>query len=93
MKYPDVEVAFKCLTGFPLIGELDETGVFPTRNLEELNVGAGPICLARMAKQARKALVDRFNCDETDTLTEEIYELTREEVDKGWAKGPSPRRN
>ena len=57
MRYPDTEVAFKCLTGLPLIGDFDETGVFPTRNLEELNVGADPIWLARMAKQASEAQV------------------------------------
>ena len=30
----------------------------------------------------------RFNCEEPEALAEETYELTREEVDKGWAKGP-----
>ena len=43
MSYPDTEVAFKMLTGSPLVGDLEETGVFGTRSQEELVVGADPV--------------------------------------------------
>ena len=92
MKYPDVEVALKCLTGFPLIGDLDTTGVFSTRKLEEFNIGADPIWLARMAKQSRKALIKGIEKEDPKSVMQEIYALTTHpetrEVAKGWANGP-----
>ena len=57
MDYPDTEVAFKMLTGFPVIGALEQTGVFGTRSGEELIVGVDPVWLARMAKQSRETLI------------------------------------
>ena len=53
MGYPDADVAHKCLSGFPLVGDLDQTGVFETRPQEELIVGADPSWLARNAKRSR----------------------------------------
>ena len=54
--HPDRLLAHRYLTGFPLVGELDRTGVFTECDLEFLGDSLNPIRLARVAKERQQSL-------------------------------------
>jgi hypothetical protein len=54
MDYPDMEVVFKCLHGFPIVGDMDVTGVFERRPVGQVMVGAHTTWLARHAIRSRE---------------------------------------
>ena len=59
MHYPDTDVAFRCHTGSPLVGEIPKVPVFEQRPEEEVLRGADPVWLGRVAKDARRTLIER----------------------------------
>ena len=63
IKYPDCNVADLMYQGFPIVGDMDITGVFEQRQEQDVIQGADPIWLLKQAKLVRK------------TLTQEIMSL------------------
>ena len=96
MDYIDMEVVFKCLHGFPIVGDMGVTGVFERRPVGQVMVGADTTWLACLAIRSREDLVAKIIAQPVDDVFREIYRITTDreegEVAKGWAIGhPSGR--
>jgi len=94
IKYPDIDVARCVREGFPLAGDMPETGVFKKKEEHEIEFGADPEWLESMAEDLREDLVQSLLQGETSEVDKAVYELTcgeakdGNEVEKGWAEGP-----
>ena len=51
IEYPDDDVAFRCYTGFPLVGEMPKIPVFEQRPEEDVIEGADKVWLARIGEK------------------------------------------
>ena len=91
-RYPDADVTFRCLHGFPLVGEMDATGVFEQRPVEHANEGADPTWLAKNARIRRGAIAAEMAGQPVDDVARQVYDLTVNpeygEPAMGWAAGP-----
>ena len=92
IKYADDNVWADCLTGFPLVGELESVSVFEQRPFEEVIRGAGVEWLTRTAVTARRDLIEKIRTSKIDDIAREIYKITTDETEGevalGWASGP-----
>ena len=92
MHYPDTGVAFRCYTGFPLVGEMSKVPVFEQRPEEQVLVGADEVWLGRIAREARKTLVAKVAATPADDILRQLWKITTDEkegeVAMGWAEGP-----
>ncbi len=92
IQYPDDDVAFRCCTGFPLVGTMKEVPVFEQRPETEVVQGAHTSWLGRIAKNARKTLIDKVKATPVDEILRAVYKTTTDpkegEVKMGWAEGP-----
>ena len=86
------KVSLLMATGFPIVGELDESGVFPVRPWQERIPGADPEWLWLSAKLACKNQRDRWKDTPMDDVLREVYKSTCEgeesETRKQWVNGP-----
>ncbi len=88
----DPQIAGYLASGFPLVGTLDRTCVFPARPDEELMEGADPDWLRLLALESQQHLVDSIRAQEIDEVMREVYKKTcvheDSELAKRWAVGP-----
>ena len=73
MKYPDARVADLLLQGFPLVGTLDETGVFEKRPPERVVQGADVRWLYQSARYIRRDLIEQVKQEEVTDISKEVY--------------------
>lgn len=96
LEYEDVKVADLMAHGFPIVGDLDKTGIFEPRPPHEVDQGAGPEWLWRSAREARQTLRRSMERQEIDKITRDLYRLTvtdsDSEVKREWTRGPFVRR-
>ena len=92
INYPDLNVAFREATGFPLVGDMEQVEVFEGRPYNEVVKGADPTWLARTARVARANLIEKVKQTPVDDTLRAIYDITTNERDgevaNGWAVGP-----
>ena len=92
MKYPDRAVADLMRDGFPIVGPLDESGVFPRRAEHEIMHGADPEWLEHTASEARQMPHQSLKEQVMDETMLEVYAKTcldeDSETAKKWAIGP-----
>ena len=92
IRYSDMDVVHRILTGFPLIGPMPEVPLVEQRPPGEALLGADPVWLARTAEVARQNLIDHVSNTKVDDLLRNIHGTTTNEktgeVSKGWADGP-----
>ena len=58
--YPDIRAAELLAEGFPLVGELDESGVFETRAFDQVIRGADMRWLHQTAKLAQEQVIEKL---------------------------------
>ncbi len=90
--YQDWVIADLLRDGFPLVGKLDESGVFPRREAREIMHGADPKWLEQTAAEARAMLHESLQNRAMDDTMLEVYAKTcvgeDSEKAKKWALGP-----
>ena len=90
--YPDAKVASELREGFQMVGEMRSSGVFQTKPPEEVNQGADPQWLERMAEELRAELIYINKNNKGDDLDKAVYNITCQgegsETHRGWASGP-----
>ena len=92
IKYPDCKVADLMYQGFPIVGDMDITGVFEQRQEQDVIQGADPIWLLKQAKLVRKTLIQEIERTPNDHILKSLYSKTVDdedsEVRRKWASGP-----
>lgn len=92
LRYVDAKVADSMVTGFPLVGELEPSGVYPLKHPEERVAGASVEWFWASAKEARENQKHRWKGAPVDNILGELYKIPcggeESEVQKGWANGP-----
>jgi len=90
--HPDKSVADLMVQGFPIVGELEVSGVFETRPQRDVVIGADPKWLAASAKEVRRSTMNNVRRGKIDKITQAVYDQTHRNPDsetaKGWAFGP-----
>ena len=96
--YPDTAVTVCIREGFPLVGDMPETGVFQKKQEEEIEFGADPEWLQHLAPDLRQELMSSLIEGEPSEVDDEVNRLTcgtvegGNEIERGWAEGPLHRR-
>ena len=94
LRYQDMKVADLMVSGFPVVGLLDEVLLFEKKPAEEATIGADPAWLTHMAKTLRALLVDQVKNAVVDDTHRRLYDKTNgaqnseSEVARQWADGP-----
>ena len=92
INYPDIKAADLMSQGFPIVGDMDITGVFETRNEADVIQGADPIWLMKQARLARKSIIQQIEGTPCDHILQGLYSKTvtdeDSEINQGWASGP-----
>jgi hypothetical protein len=92
--YPDIAVTACIREGFPLVGDMPETGVFQKKPEDEVEFGADPEWLQHLAPDLRQELIYSLIEGEPSEVDHEVYRLTcgtvegGNEIERGWAEGP-----
>ncbi len=95
--YPDHKVAKLMKEGFPLVGDLDVTGVFETRMPEDIVHGADPELLLGQAEEIQVCVEEQVAWKPSDDLARAVCARTvtgthkdpqDSEVKKKWLIGP-----
>ena len=72
IEYPDCKVADLMYQGFPIVGDMDITGVFEQRHEEDVIQGADPIWLLKQSKLVRKTLVQEIERTSNDHVLQSL---------------------
>ncbi len=74
LRYQDMKVADLMVSGFPVVGLLDEVLLFEKKPAEEATIGADPAWLTHMAKTLRASLIDQVKNAVVDDTHRRLYD-------------------
>ena len=85
----DVKVVDEAAVGFNITRVIPASGVFEARTADNAVQGHSKKCRLSKAKELREALVQSTRTRRTTdpTMTQEVYNKTMGEVEKGWVSG------